>query len=89
MDQQFGFRLSVCDLREGYSESRMVATQINYYKFIQEIVKFIPAFTDQGFHKTRVPEALLSNLLRFRDESLMTGNGPTVIHNSSNQDQSG
>ena len=97
MDQHFGFRLAVCDLREGYSEPRMGATQINYNKFIQEIVKFIPAFTDQGFHKTRVPEALHTNLLRFRDESLMTGNlesespdpgvinGPTVIQNSKTQ----
>ena len=93
LDQQFGFRLPVCDLREGYSEPKMGTTQINFKKFIQEIVKFIPAFTDQGFHKIRVPDALHSNLLKFRDESLMTGNlesespdpgvinGPTVIQN--------
>ena len=74
LDQQFGFRLPVCSLREGYSEPRMRATQINYVKFIREIVKFIPALTDQGFHKTRVPESLHDRLLSFRDESLMTGN---------------
>ena len=97
LDQQFGFRLSVCDLREGYSEIKMGATQINYKKFIQEIVKFIPAFTEQGFHKTRVPEALHRNLVKFRDESLVNGNletespdpgvinGPTVIQNTRTQ----
>ena len=81
----------MCSLREGYSDPRMRATQINYVKFIREIVKFIPALTDQGFHKTRVPESLHNRLLSFRDESLMTGNlvsespdpgvinGPTVI----------
>ena len=52
----------------------MRATQINYVKFIREIVKFIPALTDQGFHKTRVPDSLHNRLLSFRDESLMTGN---------------
>ena len=48
MDQQFGFRLAVCDLREGYSEPRMGATQINYNKFIQEssfLPSLIRAFT--------------------------------------------
>ena len=52
LEQQFGFRLAVCDLREGYSEPKMGTTQINFKKFIPEIVKFILAFKDRGFHKT-------------------------------------
>ena len=62
-----------CVTSERDTQSRGGTTQI-YNKFIPEIVKFIPAFTDQGFHKTRVPEAIHTNLLRFRDESLLTGN---------------
>ena len=97
LEQPFGFRLAVCDLREGYSEPKMGAIQINYKKFIPGIVNFIPAFTERGFYKTQVPDDLHSSLLKFRDESLMTGhvelerpdpgviNGPTVIQNAKMQ----
>ena len=93
LEQPFGFRLPVCSLREGYSVSAMARTQVNFYKSIPEIVKFVPAFTELGFQKTEIPEALYETIVKFRQQALENGelvsesadpgviNGPTVIEN--------
>ena len=93
LKQPFGFNLPICNLREGYSRSSVSQTQIVFMKLIKDIVAFVPAFTDVGFHKREIPERLFFDLLKFRNLSLIKGNlkpetldfgvinGPTVIEN--------
>ena len=93
LPQPFGFKLPVCSAREGYFNKSASFTQINFHKFIPEILPFIPPFTDKGFMKTRIPTALFGPILKFRSDCLKSGklkaespdpgiiNGHTVIEN--------
>ena len=93
LPQPFGFQLPVCSLREGYHQAQMVAKQVDFVKKIPELIRFVPAFTDVGFMKTKVPESLFQDILRARDLAISSGmitteepdvgilNGPVVIEN--------
>ena len=71
----------------------MVAKQVEFVKKIPELTRFVPAFTDVGFLKTKVPESLFQDILRARDLAISSGmisteepdvgilNGPVVIEN--------
>ena len=65
LEQPFGFSLPVCSLREGYSKSQVLSGQI-FTKFLEEVTKFVPAFTEKGFMKSRIPKQLFKTILEAR-----------------------
>ena len=93
LPQPFGFQLPVCSLREGYHHAQMVAKQVDFVKKIPELARFVPAFTDVGFLKTKLPESLFQDVVAARDHAISNGmisteepdfgilNGPVVIEN--------
>ena len=93
LPQPFGFQLPVCSLREGYQQAQMVAKQVNFVRLIPELSRYVPAFTDVGFLKTKVPEPLFQDIVRARDLAISSGmisneesdfgilNGPVAIEN--------
>ena len=93
LPQPFGFSLPVCSAREGYFNKSVAYTQINFQKFIPEIIPFIPPFTRKGFMQSTIPTSLFDTILKFRSECLKSGklqtesldpgiiNGHTVVEN--------
>ena len=93
LPQPFGFQLPVCCLREGYHHAQMVAKQVDFVKQIPELTRYVPAFTDIGFLKTKIPESLFQDIVKARDLAITSGmisteepdfgilNGPVAIEN--------
>jgi len=97
LEQPFGFKLPVCSLQEGYT-FRQLTKPIDFAKYLPEyLVNLIPALTESGFTKVKIPPRLYSKILQMRDKSLESGdieyeigdtgiqNGPVVIENASLQ----
>lgn len=62
---QFGFKIGVCSLKEGFNDIQR-DTYLRFFRAMDENIPYIPKFTKQGFWKTKIPEHLYLDILEMR-----------------------
>ena len=72
IEDEFGFRLAVCNPAEGFVSNQRVRT-MDFQNQIQNQRAMIPAFTKEGFLRMKIPEGLYKDILEVREKSLEEG----------------